>query len=560
MMWNVAPASAEHYRRATLAALCVAPVLAMAACSLRYADIRVVVALLLVTALLALLIAGVTRSWRRAFLSYFPFLLPSWAFAAYTVVYGVPPGHALAIVLAGMSWEEAIGFLQLSPDVLAALALMLVMAVTYLTVALRLSHQSFLTARPKQGGLTLRKTVLLVLLPSTAYAVGNPADLIDGIGNSPVIGSVMFLSGTLPSAAEELHGTYIHKLPYNAHRLEGEEVHVLVVGESVRRDSWSAYGYGRRTTPYLDKQIAEGNAILFKDAVADANLTSWSVPIILTGTGPEQYFTAWEHKSAAPNRGNLLDLAKQAGYSTAWLVNQDISISTYVGVEADHLFHPPEVENSPYGRNTLDESLLPTYRKEIARAGKPRFIGIHIMGSHWIYSNRYPKSFRRFGTDAHHLDGMSVFTSRKEDMIAALDAYDTSIAYTDWFLQQLIEQASTLQVPATLTYVPDHGEDLELLDGRRGHGAPLYTQHAFEIPVFVWMNEAYRKAHPDKVAALQRNSSKEIRSHDVFYSIADLMGITWPQAAPLKSFASDKFVPDTATRYIAGAVLVAREQ
>ena len=158
------------------------------------------------------------------------------------------------------------------------------------------------------------------------------------------------------------------------------------------------------------------------------------------------------------------------------------------------------------------------------------------------------------------MNGMSVFTSRKADMIAALDTYDTSIAYTDWFLQQLIEQASTLQVPATVTYVPDHGEDLELLDGRRGHGGPQYTQHAFEIPVFVWMNDAYRKAHPDKVAALQGNSAKEIRSHNVFYTVADLMGITWTEAAPLESFASDKFAPDTTMRYIAGAGLVAREQ
>ena len=559
MIRDDAASSAERYRRAILAGLCVVPVLVMAACSLRYSDLRVVVVLVLVTALLALLIAGVTRSWRRAFLTYFPFLLPSWAFAGYTVIYGVPPGHALGILLAGMSWEEAVGFLQLSPGVMAAFAVLLALAVAYLVLALRLSQQLIIAERPKQGGHTLRKIMLLVLLPSTAYAVGNSADLIEGIGNSPAIGSVMFLSGTLPRARHELHGTYIHKLPYDAHRLGGEEVHVLVVGESVRRDSWSAYGYGRDTTPYLDKQIGEGNAILFKDAVADANLTTWSVPIILTGTGPEQYFMASERNSAAPNRGTLLDLAKEAGYYTAWLVNQDISISTYVGVEADHLFHPPELETSPFGRNTLDESLLPSYRKEIARAGKPRFIGLHITGSHWIYANRYPKSFRRLGTGAQ-MNGMSVFSSRKADMVAALDAYDTSIAYTDWFLQQLINAASTLQVPATVTYVPDHGEDLELLDGRRGHGAPLYTQHAFEIPVFVWMNEAYRKAHPDKVAALQRNSTKEIRSHNVFYSVADLMGITWPEAAPPESFASDKFVPDTMMRYIAGAGLVARER
>jgi hypothetical protein len=111
-------------------------------------------------------------------------------------------------------------------------------------------------------------------------------------------------------------------------------------------------------------------------------------------------------------------------------------------------------------------------------------------------------------------------------------------------------------VPATLTYFPDHGEDLQLLDGAAGHGQPSYTQHAFEIPAFVWTNSAYRAAHPAVVAALRSNASKEIRSHNVFYSVADLMGITWPGAMPRRSFASDRFVPDTTMKLVAGGVFV----
>jgi hypothetical protein len=90
------------------------------------------------------------------------------------------------------------------------------------------------------------------------------------------------------------------------------------------------------------------------------------------------------------------------------------------------------------------------------------------------------------------------------------DAYDNSVAYTDWFLQQLIQHARALKVPATLTFFPDHGEDVGLLDGTVGHGSPTYTRHAFEIPAFVWMNEAFRQAHPEKVAAMKTNASKEI--------------------------------------------------
>ena len=87
-------------------------------------------------------------------------------------------------------------------------------------------------------------------------------------------------------------------------------------------------------------------------------------------------------------------------------------------------------------------------------------------------------------------------------------------------------------MPVTVTYFSDHGEDLYLLDGRSGHGAASYSKHQFDIPAFVWVNSAYRAAHPDKVQAMEQNAGKEIRSHNVFYSVADLMGIRWPDAKP----------------------------
>ncbi len=224
---------------------------------------------------------------------------------------------------------------------------------------------------------------------------------------------------------------------------------------------------------------------------------------------------------------------------------------------ADHLTYSPEAKTSIFDRITLDEALLPAYSTEIARAGVPRFIGMHVLGSHWVYDRRYPASFQRFGS-AKGLSDMAIFVGGNNSA-ALVDAYDNSVAYTDWFLQQLIERARALRVPVTLTFFPDHGEELELLDGKAGHGTPEYTRHVFEIPAFVWVNEAFRQAHPEKVTAMQVNASKEIRSHDVFGTVADLMGISWPEAKPVRSFASDKFVPDTAMRHSAGGVLVPRE-
>ncbi len=530
----VAP-SRQYYARAALACVSFAPALAMAYLAAKTSDLRTAVTVLLVAAVGALLIACLAGTWRRSFLAFFPFLLPCWLFCAYALSFGAPPGHAIAVVLASATWEEVEGALWVRHGAFALIAALL-LAVVYLVIAARLAPHPVFPRSPGPMGSARRKIILLTLLGLTVFAASNSDDLLAGIGASPMTGSVIFLTADLPEAKAQLRGSLVHKVPYQAHRSGGEEVHILVIGESVRRDSWSVFGYERHTTPFME--TLKNEAIFFTSAVADANLTSWSVPIILTGTRPDQF-------NNGQIRGNLLDLAKEAGYQTTWLVNQDVSISRYVGIAADREVDSPLVQPNEYG---LDESLLAAFRTEIARSGHPRFIGLHILGSHWLYSHRYPKRFRLFNSAAQ---------SHKQSA-ALLDAYDNSLAYTDWFIQQLIEQAKSLHVPVTLTYVPDHGEDLELLDAEVGHGATYYTRHAFEIPIFVWVNDEFRSAHPAQVAGLKTNSATQVRSHDVFYTVADLMGISWPGFNAQRSFASNEFIPDTTTRYAAGGVLVMR--
>jgi glucan phosphoethanolaminetransferase (alkaline phosphatase superfamily) len=538
----------ERYCLFAMAVIYAGPIVVMTLWASSAHSVRSVVTVPLTALLLACLIASVTRTWRIFFLVQLPLWLLSVAYTAYTLIFGFPPGHTLAGIVAATTVEELRGYFVLT-QAKWALVFLLAGTVCYLLLSLRAPRESIF-ARQKSG---LSRATIYLLLPVAAYAVLNPAELIDGISYDPAIGSLMFLAGDLPEANKQYRGSRVHKIPYGARRFGGEEVHILVVGESVRRDSWSVYGYGRRTTPFLN--TLTDDVIFLQDATADANLTDWSVPIILTGITPEGF-------SIDNVRGNLLDLAKEAGYRTAWLVNQDIDISTAIGIDADRLVFPPDFHANINGRHTQDGELLPAYREEIARAGAARFIGIHMMGSHWEYYRRYPAAFQQFGAarELTRLSMLSVLLDDKSAQSAIVDAYDNNTLYTDWFLHQIIEQARTLTVPVTVTFFPDHGEDLQLFDGEVGHGQPTYTQHAFEIPAFVWVSDAYRKSHPDKVAALRENAKRAIRSHNVFYTVADLMGITWPGVDAKRSFASDSFVADTTMKYAAGGVLVQRPQ
>jgi glucan phosphoethanolaminetransferase (alkaline phosphatase superfamily) len=490
-------------------------------------------------ALLMWLIAFIARTWRRFFLLQFPLLLLSVAFASYTILYNHLPGQAIAYVLVTSSWDEMRGFFGIWQG-----QKLLLPAVIGGLIYLVLSFWSSPRPISSSGNARARWGFLGAVLLMTVYAAHSSAAFIDGIAANPAIGTAMFIAGPIQDVKGEIEGKGVHKVAYRASPVAAEEVHILVVGESARRDSWSVYGYQRATTPMLAK--LRGEAIFFTNAVADANLTAYAVPMLLTGMPPGQF-------ELSAVRGSLVDLAKEAGYSTAWLVNQDIAVSQVLGIRADQMSNPPSLAGMVAGRLPFDETLLPAFQREIERRGKARFIGLHVIGSHWQYESRYPPAFERFGS-ARGLSAMSAFSRQADERV--VNAYDNSVAYTDWFLGQIIQQARSLPVPATVTYFSDHGEDLYTLDGQAGHGTSTYSKHQFDIPAFVWVNSAYRKAHADKVQALSNNSAKLIRSHNVFYSVADLMGIEWPGASPQQSFASARFVPDTNEPYIAGGNLV----
>jgi glucan phosphoethanolaminetransferase (alkaline phosphatase superfamily) len=509
---------------------------------------RGIIAIALVAVLVAFFVAAVTRTWRRFFLAQFPLSLLAVGFVCYTVAYHMPPGRTLALLILLTSREEISGFLMLPQGALLLLLLSSWSAV-YIFLAIPLGGAQIFS-RPV---LRASRAILILMLPATAYAALDPAELIDGLALNPMAGSLIFIGGKLVQVNHELHGSLVSKTPYGAHRDGPEEVHIFVLGESARRDSWSVYGYHRPTTPFLD--TLKNEAIFLQHARADANLTEWAVPILLTGLEPGRY-------SLDEIRGNLFDLAHEAGYSTAWLVNNSPEISTMIGIYPDRLVLPPDLNGNINGRHTLDETLLGAYRSEIERGGSSRFIGLHIMGSHWEYFARYPTTFRRFGnaSELAQVSMGSVLTEDPKVEAILVDDYDNSLLYTDWFLQQIIEKARTLKVPATVTFVSDHGENLQMLDGETGHGAAAYSQHEFEIPAFVWVNGAYRAAHPDVVSAVQYNADKDIRSHNFFYALAQLMGIRWPGFDPRLSFASSEFAPDTHAPFIAGGVQVSDQK
>jgi glucan phosphoethanolaminetransferase (alkaline phosphatase superfamily) len=529
----------DHLARLRLLALvtvCVAPYLVMAVWLTVHKGVPATAGYLIASSIVVGLLAVIMRYQRRFFLAHFPVLVVTTIFAAFAVVQATLPGAAIAYVLVTSAWEEVLSLFSLweyQRILLASLAFLIL----YLALSWGLPARVPLRA----GGRLWRRSAIGAFGLLGAAAATQPVDFLEGIAASPAVGAAIFLTGPLAQARAAVLGPKQHKLPYGAVPMTGDALHVLIIGESARRESWSVYGYGRRTTPYLES--IRDQAIFFQHAFSDANATIYAVPILLTGINPRSL-------SMTGFRGNLVDLAKEAGYRTSWLVNNDAWISYLLGMAADDTVYQHTVYASMAINAQPDGVLLPLLQRRLAEHHGLQFIGIHTLGSHVEYSHRYPPTFRHFGSA-----GPTRFFGSGRDQ-ETLDMYDDSVLYTDWLLGQVIEAARGVDVPTTITYVADHGEELGLLDGRSGHGFPIYSQASFSIPAFVWFNAAFRRAHPDKVAALILNRDQTIRTHDFFYTIADLMGIRWPGFVARRSFASPDFVPDLTSPFIVAGNLM----
>ncbi|HMH67876.1 MAG TPA: phosphoethanolamine transferase [Pinirhizobacter sp.] len=301
----------------------------------------------------------------------------------------------------------------------------------------------------------------------------------------------------------------------------GPRTVVLVIGESARRDRHGIFGYTTPTT-----RIVEGidGVAAFSDAVTLHPYTVDAVPVIVA-----------RHDRLAPSAvrtPNLVSLFAAAGFRTSWISNQaamgaDDSLVSVYAKYADDRWFSRAVSRS--GATSLDEDLLPRFRSELAATSDDKFIVMHLYGSHENFEKRYPASFAIFP-----------------------DAYDNSIAYTDFILGQILIELQALPGRNGLLYVADHGLKLGECDGRSEH---YDIKQAFEVPLYMWTSVSWREAYPQKWLHALSNRDAPVTTLYAFDTLVDMGGLTYPQYQAGMSLFSER--PDASARKVhtfAGAV------
>lgn len=289
-----------------------------------------------------------------------------------------------------------------------------------------------------------------------------------------------------------------------------ETIYVFVIGEASRYDHWSLHGYSRETTPLL-AQCA--NIISFDSAFSQANLTGYSVPLILTRATADNAELAFQEKS-------IPEAFQEAGYKVGVITKQipSMLVERIMQCSDKAYFNAKGIDVE----GNYDEQMIPILADYIRDS--IQFAVLHSLGCHFRYELRYPAEFARFQPTFGTAFSYSLISEENKELL--VNAYDNAILYTDYFLGNLIHYLDSLDRPAVMLFMSDHGESF--WDDERKlslHGSYQISQYEYHVPLVVWYSDEYAAQQPQKVQAMKQNKTTPVSSDVVFYSLLDLAGI-----------------------------------
>jgi lipid A ethanolaminephosphotransferase len=300
---------------------------------------------------------------------------------------------------------------------------------------------------------------------------------------------------------------------------------ILVLGETARSGNFGVNGYERDTTPLLKKlkQNADqsGELTTQSNAWSCGTSTATSLPCMFSHLGK----SAFENKQA--DYENLIDVLAKAGLAVIWLENQSgcKGICDRVYRQATSKMDIPEFCSTGECFDEIMLHNLDDRLREIPfdKLSKGAVVVMHQMGSHGpAYYKRSPAALKKFKPECTN-NALQECTRAE-----LINAYDNSIAYTDYFLNKVVgmlkSKAATIQ--GGMLYVSDHGESL----GENNlylHGLPyaIAPDEQKHVPWISWFANDFIGRHNLDTDCLAARTDKKISHDNYFHTVLGLMDI-----------------------------------
>ncbi len=308
-------------------------------------------------------------------------------------------------------------------------------------------------------------------------------------------------------------GTDARPGPYLA-RADKPVLMVIVAGETGRAQNWSLGGYERETNP----ELAKRDIVYYPNATSCGTATATSLPCMFSPLTRAEY--SYE---GGLSHENLLDVLMHAGFDVEWWDNNtgDKNIGDRLPVRP----HTMKAEDGAEFcfPECIDGVFLKSLQDKADTITRNTVIVLHQIGSHGpSYWLRYPPERELFKPACHTPELTNCST---EEIV---NAYDNTLAYTDWFLAQVIDQldASDRVIPAVY-YVSDHGESL----GEGGlylHGTPYFMAPDYQtrVPMVLWMSQRFRDSLALDPACLAKAAADPVSHDNMFSTVLGMLDVT----------------------------------
>jgi arylsulfatase A-like enzyme len=337
---------------------------------------------------------------------------------------------------------------------------------------------------------------------------------------------------------------------------------LLIVLDTVGSQNLSLYGYGRETTPNLERWAK--NSVVFDNATSTAPWTLPSHGSMFTGRWPHELSADWE-ESFDGKYPTLAEFLTKQGYITAGIVAN----TQYMGYEFgfdrgfteydDYIASPRELLISSVLGQTIANSRLTRrvlgYHDNIPRKNaaqvndlffdwldgtdhRPFFAFLNYFDAHASYHPPEPftekfgpnnaRGNERMVQDIRQSKFDDWYTRPKEEIKVELDMYDGAIAYIDDQLNQLqleLERRGILENTIVII-TSDHGEQFGEHDFYV-HANSLYKP-LLQVPLMI--------SFPRSVPADKRIAAR-VSLRDIPATVLDLIGLAGTGTFPGQSLA-----------------------
>jgi len=453
-----------------------------------------------------------------------------WCGAA--AVGGTGPGYDAAVAATQTHSGEALGALEFVLGLPAFLTVVLA-HVSFLFLALRAAAQPAAVAHRSASARSVRIALLASLLPLSVFsllAVGSAGPAPRRI---PLFGAATLVSplgSVVDIAAMKIRLlSWYHEQGYRRRKartttvLTEPQLAIFIIGESVRA---GGYGPNQGQRGAASRQLADrvhaGLGAWLPTTCAASDGTHLAVPMLVTATTPE-------NRQQAPSAPTVLGILKAAGFTTAWLANNEAGPDVrerghdlYAGA---FNVNPDNMDDAGLVNWKYDEEMIPLIKEFASKSNGPKGMILHFIGSHIPYQARYPSAF--FPPEPSGLPNDQLVDLR----------YARSLEYGARTILQVADILDLTASPAFLVYASDHGENLPSdHNGLQIHLGPRTSVQDGTVSAFVLWNKAMADTGSPARALSRLVLAKHIAHVDVarlFLVLAGLMaGPVEPTADP----------------------------